>query len=197
LTELNELDNDLREQANLLADKNAKLAQAIKEKNDLQTQLTNEKNLNQTLQAQINNHTCPALAPHVFPPVNEANCSHADYAEIKEQRDNYQPQYQLICQEKEQQITHQINQSLNLGLKEPSLEQVIERIQELINKPPLTFYQEFSDSELEEQLKSSQQTISKLEKELKEQAPFGEDLNAIKELELQSLEELFGKRNNL
>src|SRR6185369_3526636 len=73
LTELNELDNDLREQANLLADKNAKLAQAIKEKNDLQTQLTNEKNLNQTLQAQINNHTCPAS--HICPPVNEANCS--------------------------------------------------------------------------------------------------------------------------
>jgi chromosome segregation ATPase len=106
-------------------------------------------------------------------------------------------EYRAQLANKEQQITHQINQSLDLGLNNPSLEQVIERIQELINKPPLTFYQEFSDSELEEQLKSSQQTISKLEKQLKEQTPFGEDLNAIKELELQSLEELFGKGNNL
>jgi len=101
-------------------------------------------------------------------------------------------QAQLVNKE---QIIHQINQSLNLGLNNPSLEQVIEKIKELINKPPLNFYQEFSDSELEEKLKSSQQTISQLEKELKEQIPF--DLNAIKELELQSLEELFGKGNNL
>jgi len=84
-----------------------------------------------------------------------------------------------------------------LGLKEPSLEQVIERIQELINKPPLTFYEEYSDSELQQQLDQANQTITRLEKELKEQTPFGEDLNVIKKLELQSLEELFGKGNNL
>jgi chromosome segregation ATPase len=105
--------------------------------------------------------------------------------------------YRTQLANKEQQTSQQLNQSLDLGLNNPSLEQVIERIQELINKPPLTFYQEFSDSELEEQLKSSQQTISQLEKQLKEQTPFGEDLNVIKELELQSLEELFGKGNNL
>ena len=106
-------------------------------------------------------------------------------------------EYQAQLVNKETQITQQINQSLDLGLNNPSLEQVIERIQELINKPPLTFYQEFSDSELEEQLNQTNQTIIRLKKQLQEQTPFEEDLNAIKELELQSLEELFGKGNNL
>jgi len=41
LVELNELESDLREQDNLLADKNAKLAQVIAEKNSLQDQINN------------------------------------------------------------------------------------------------------------------------------------------------------------
>jgi chromosome segregation ATPase len=60
---------------------------------NLQTQLTNQQNLNQTLQNQINNHTCPTLTPHVCSPcalihspephicpiIQETNCSHSDY----------------------------------------------------------------------------------------------------------------------
>jgi len=93
LNELNDLDKDFCEQENILADKNAKLAEAIKEKNDLQAQLTNERNLNQTLQEQINDHRCPTPAPHICPPcslthlsephicpiINQIDCSHEDY----------------------------------------------------------------------------------------------------------------------
>src|SRR6185312_13532825 len=96
-----------------------------------QEQLTNERNLNQTLQEQINDHRCPVPALHACPIINQVDCSHADYEEIKQQRNNYQQQYQNACQEKAaqgQQITQQINQSLNLGLNNPNLGQVIERI---------------------------------------------------------------------
>jgi DNA repair exonuclease SbcCD ATPase subunit len=192
LNELNDLDNDFCEQENILADKNAKLAEAIKEKNDLQAQLTN-------LWEQINNHVCPVPALHVCPPVNKV-CSYADYEEIKQQRDNYQQQYQNACQEKaaqEQQITQQINQSLNLGLKEPSLEQVIERIKELINKPPNTFsggsfysVSPASNKVIEKQLQEANQTILNLEQQLKDKdTPFGEDLETIKEIDLKDLAE--------
>ena len=36
--------------------------------------------------------------------------------------------------------------------RNPSLEQVITRIEELINKPPITLYQELSNGELEKEL---------------------------------------------
>ena len=89
------------------------------------------------LQEQINNHHCPVPALHVCPPcslthlsephvcpiINQIDCSHGDYWEIKKEQ-------------REQQIIHQFNHSLNLGLNNPNLEQVIEKIQELINKQP-------------------------------------------------------------
>jgi hypothetical protein len=119
-------------------------------------------------------------------------CSHTDYEEIKQQRDNYQQQVQTANQEsqqKEQAIIHQINQDLHLNLKEPNLEQLITTIHQLIQKPPQTIYEEFSNPELEKKLKQTQQTIFKLEQE--NNTPFGEDLAVIKQLELTSLEELF------
>ncbi|RHZ36146.1 hypothetical protein GvMRE_Ic2g16 [endosymbiont GvMRE of Glomus versiforme] len=124
-------------------------------------------------------------------------CSHTDYEKIKWERNNWEKQYRKVCQEKEergQEIIGELNSTLNLNLNNPNLEQVITKIQELINKPPQTIYQEFSNSELEEQLKASQQTINHLEKELTNQTtPFGEDLAVIKSLELESLEELFNQ----
>ncbi|KLL02814.1 MAG: hypothetical protein MRECE_43c003 [Mycoplasmataceae bacterium CE_OT135] len=186
LAELHELEQDFSEQERLLAEKNAKLATAIAEKNDLQKQLTNERSLNQNLQNQINNHNCPALVPHTCP--NEVNCSHADYQEIKEQRDNYQRQAQTACQEKEEkerQVIQQINQDCHLGLNNPSLEEIISRIQELIEKPPVYFTSD--NGNLQEELNQANQTISRLEKELKEQTPFGEDLAVIKEIDLRGL----------
>jgi hypothetical protein len=79
---------------------------------NLQTQLANQQNLNQTLQNQINNHTCPALPVHVCPPcplvhlpephvcpivqqVNQTSCSHADY-------DNLKTELKILNQEKAQ-----------------------------------------------------------------------------------------------
>ncbi|CAJ0750445.1 4843_t:CDS:1, partial [Entrophospora sp. SA101] len=189
LAELHELEQDFSEQARLLADKNAKLAAAIAEKNDLQKQLTDERNLNQNLQNQINNHNCPAPAPHTCPIVNEVNCSHADYQEIKEQRDNYQQQAQTACQEKEEkekQIIQQINQDLHLGLNNPSLKQVINRIQQLINKPPIYFTSD--NGNLQKELDQANQTITRLEQELAtNNTPFGENLETIKEIDLKGL----------
>jgi predicted RNase H-like nuclease (RuvC/YqgF family) len=107
-------------------------------------------------------------------------------------------EYQAELTKQEQKIVQQLNNSLKLGLDNPSLEKVIERIQELINKPPQTIYEEFSNDELEGKLNQTYQTIARLEKELSEKdAPFGENLENIKELELRSLEEIFGKGNNL
>lgn len=239
LTELNELDQDFHNLENLLAEKNAKLSQALIEindlqtrirpnlysnlqkkhsksvqqihslnsnlalikqaKNNLQTQLTQAQTLNQTLQDQINNTpACPLphLHQHTCSPctLNHFDCSHTDYQEIKQQRDNYQQQTQIARQEKqqkEQQIINQINQDLHLNLANPNLETVISHIKELIGKPPLTIYAELNDTQLETKLEKAQQTITKLEQQLKETTPFGEDLKVIKELEINSLEQLF------
>jgi len=181
LTELNELEYDFGEQENLLADKNAKLAEAIAKTNNLQTQLTNEQNISQDLQAQINHHHCPTLAPHVCPIINKVDCSHSDYEEIKEDRDNYQTQ--LIQQE--HKIAQELNNTLDLGLKEPNLEGIISKIRELLQKPSIiaTTY----DNSKIEQL---QETIVKLEKELADNSTtsFGKNLAKIKEIDLNSLE---------
>jgi hypothetical protein len=91
-------------------------------------------------------------------------------------------------------IIQSINQELNLGLDDPTLEQVITEIKELIHKPPTSFVSVPSNQAIKNQLHQAQQTITKLEKQLSEkQTPFGEDLAVIKELELTSLEELFNQ----
>jgi hypothetical protein len=77
------------------------------------------------------------------------------------------------------------------------LEQVIERIQELINKPPNTFSgsgfysaSPASNKVIEKQLQEANQTILNLEQQLKEKGtPFGEDLETIKEIDLKDLAE--------
>lgn len=103
---------------------------------------------------------------------------------------------QTLIQNAEQEKNHQatqiiqeLNNSLNLGLNEPNLEQVISKIKDLINKPPQTIYQEFNNNELESKLEKTQQTIIELEKQLANQDTlFGENLAQIKEICLNSLE---------
>ena len=87
----------------------------------------------------------------------------------------------------EQQIIQQLNTILKLNLQNPTLRQVITRIQELINKDPLI------DENIKKELATAQATIIQLQKQLSEKpdAPFGEDLAIIKETDLQSLEKLF------
>ncbi|WP_147410720.1 hypothetical protein [endosymbiont GvMRE of Glomus versiforme] len=98
---------------------------------------------------------------------------------------------------KEQQIIQKLITDLELiNLDEnANVEQVIETIRHLINKPPLTNIE--YKGNWENELEIANQTITKLEKELKEeQTPFGEDLQVIKNLELTSLTELFVQVNN-
>ncbi|CAJ0753311.1 8194_t:CDS:1, partial [Entrophospora sp. SA101] len=104
-------------------------------------------------------------------------------------KDNYQQQAQTACQEKEEkekQIIQQINQDLHLGLNNPSLKQVINRIQQLINKPPIYFTSD--NGNLQKELDQANQTITRLEQELAtNNTPFGENLETIKEIDLKGL----------
>ncbi|CAJ0893306.1 17236_t:CDS:2 [Entrophospora sp. SA101] len=125
-------------------------------------------------------------------------CSRGDCQTTKQQRDNYQQQVQTIYQEKEnkEHIICQINQELNLGLDNPNLNQIISKIKELIHKPPTSSFMTSppSNQTIKKQLQDAQQTIVKLEQELAEKnTPFGEDLAVIKQLELESLEQLFNQ----
>ena len=77
----------------------------------------------------------------------------------QKERDEYQQQ----LTQKEHQIVQQLNNSLKLGLgkDEKDLNKAITRIEELIQKPPITL-----DCEtVREELKQAQQTIIRLEKE--------------------------------
>ena len=87
----------------------------------------------------------------------------------------------------EQQIIEELNNTLKLDLQNPTLKQVITRIQELISKDPL------NDENVKKELAAAQATIIQLQKQLAERpdTPFGEDLSVIKETDLQSLEQLF------
>ncbi|CAG8609702.1 7784_t:CDS:2, partial [Scutellospora calospora] len=156
---LKNVENKLPKQDQELNEEKQKRQQAEQERNDLQNQL--------------NNHVCPILASHACSPCGLNHYQNANQA----------------SEQKEQQILHQINQSLNLNLKEPNLEQLITKIKELINKPPETIYAEFSNDELENKLNQAQETIIRLEKELGENnTPFGESLENIKEIDLNLLE---------
>jgi len=81
------------------------------------------------------------------------------------------------------------------------VEKVIQTIQALIQKPPITVsYQDDTEIErLQNSLQTAQQTIRELESKLAtvpisppNDTPFGEDLEVIKQLEITSLTELFG-----
>ncbi|RHZ36143.1 Ulp1 family isopeptidase [endosymbiont GvMRE of Glomus versiforme] len=163
---------------------NASLEEQLRNEKQAHQQTTNERDNSyqerdnyrtqaEQAKTQLNNHVCPTI--------NQVNCSHADYEVIKTERSILATQLAAVLNEKSA-IIQQINTSLNLGLNQPSLEQVITRIQELINKPPQTIYQELNNNEL----KQAQETITKLKKELKE-IPFGEDLAKIKEIDLKGI----------
>ncbi|CAJ0912263.1 9066_t:CDS:2 [Entrophospora sp. SA101] len=172
-----------RQRINGLTDK------LVRQKDNLQAQLLNEQNISQGLQDQIDNHACPVVVPHtcpicplihlpephICPIVKKTDCSHADYETLAS---------------REKEITQQLNNSLSLNLKEPNLEKVINRIQQLIKQDPITITDNSTIESLEKELNQANQTISELEKEL---TPFGEDLAVIKQLELTSLEQLFNQ----
>src|SRR3954467_2126427 len=87
---------------------------------------------------------------------------------------------------------------LNHLSPDSSVHQVISELKKLLNKPPITLKDNTSQSEIAKM----KETITKLEKKLKEKGtqkptpnsdtPFGENLAVIKSLELTSLTELFG-----
>jgi hypothetical protein len=155
------------------------------------TDLTVLPNMNGKTLIQLVNHKCPTPAPHTCPPcplihlpnshvcpiINKIECSHTDYEELKQQ-------LETTLNEKSA-ITSKINQDLKLDLNNPSLEQVITKIKELINKPP-TFTG--NDENLKKELEQAQQTIIVLEKQLQKTTPFGESLETIKEIDINSLE---------
>ena len=102
---------------------------------------------------------------------------------------------------------------LNHLSPDSSVREVISELKKLLNKPPITL----KDNTAQSELVKMKETITKLEKKLKEkgnqktipnsdipfsedlkkttpnsETPFGEDLEVIKQLELTSLTELFG-----
>jgi hypothetical protein len=149
-----------------------------------QNQQRAEQELN-NLQNQLNNHVCSGAGNSTSP--SATGNSGGDRSQTNEET-NKTP-----GENNEQQIIHQLNQSLNLNLTNPTLNQVISKIQELIHKPPTSsFMASPSNQTIKKSLQDAQQTILKLEQELSEKStPFGEDLAVIKKLELTSLEELF------
>ena len=153
-------------------------------------QLTNQQNLNQTLQAQIDNHACSALPDHTCPTLTSHTDSPCSLIHLPEPH-VCSIQTNNCSHSEESQITQKINEELNLGLANPNLKQVISKLKELIHKPPTIVYQEDFE-ENQEQLNQTQQTVLHLEKQLQEKnTPFGENLETIKQLELTSLQELF------
>src|SRR5215216_1606097 len=128
--------------------------------------------------------------------MNNSPNSLVDYQKNKEQN-NYQPSVNIQPDNDEQKILQELNQSLNLGLNNPNLKQVINKIQELIHKPPSSFSNSglysspATDKAIDKQLQAAQQTILQLEKELSQKdTPFGGDLATIKNLEIKKLEQL-------
>ncbi len=181
LAELNELEQDFREQERLLAGKNAKLAEAIANQNNLQTQ--------------INNHVCPVPPVHTCEPCSlihlpephecpiKIDCSaHNDYEEVKKQRDDFQTK--LSSQELE--IIQRLNNTFKLGLdpNEKDLNQVISKLKELIDKPPLTI----EDEIIKQELIKAQGIVTKLEKELTEKT-IGENIKEIIKIDEKLLNE--------
>lgn len=152
----------------------------------IEEELKTEKEQHKQTKQKLNNHVCSGTVNPGSPTDTEND---SDNNQTKEK------EVKIIREDNEQQITQQINKELNLGLDNPSLNQVITEVKELIHKPPTSFaISTPSNQALKNQLHKTQQTIVKLEKELQEkQTPFGEKLEVIKELELNSLQELFNQ----
>jgi hypothetical protein len=93
-----------------------------------------------------------------------------------------QTQAKIIKQNNEQEIIQELNSTLKLNLKNPTLKQVITEIQSRIAKDPVVIQKVFN---------YAFDTVQKVEQELIQQnTPFGEDLAVIKELEIKGLNEL-------
>jgi hypothetical protein len=91
-------------------------------------------------------------------------------------------QVKIIQKNNEQEVIQELNTSLNLNLQNPNLKQVISEVQSRIAKDPVVVEKGFN---------YAFDTFQTVEKGLTQQtAPFGEDLEVIKDLEIKGLNEL-------
>ena len=190
ITEINLELTNLNDTLNTLPNQSQKDKQKINKLTKQQQSLLKQRSY---LVKQLNNYTCPTLPVHTCSPCplihlpephtcpNNFSCSHADYSQIKEQNDNYQQQ----LANQEQQIVQQLNTTFKLGLspQEKNLQKAIIEISKLIAKPPLTV----TDEVIKQELIQAQTTITKLEKELTEKTPRGENIKEIIQIDEQLL----------
>ena len=160
-------------------------------------------------EAKNNNHHCPVNPPYASTvptqTTTETNNEWENkYQQEKTRADNLQNQLSTIHEQTQQQITQQLNNELGLGLgADINLNQVINRVKELINGGGSSswsgggssgFYGSYDNTSanLQNELNQAHQTIKILQSQLNNSdTPFGEDLAVIKQLELESLEQLF------
>ena len=121
------------------------------------------------------------------------------YQQEKQSHQQIKQQSKTEKNNKETIIIQILNNKLKLNLENPTLEQIISKIQELIGKPPITLTYENNQKELAE----AKEKVAKLEKELQEKTiekpiniptntPFGESLEKIIEIDLRGLEKELG-----
>ena len=98
---------------------------------------------------------------------------------------------------REKQIIQKLNTTLNLNLTNPTLEQVITKIKELINKPSTIIVDNEKVDSLEKNLARARQTIQDLQAQLQDEKPtilLGEDLAKIINLEKKNMSEILSKQ---
>ena len=138
-----------------------------------QNQKRAEQELN-NLQNQLNNHVCSGAGNTTSPTATRNDSGGHNQTNEKEVK--------IIQQNNEQKIIQELNTTLKLNLKNPTLKQVISEIQSRIAQDPVI---------VQGNLDQVWQTIQKAEEKLVDQTPFGEDLETIKDLEIKGLNELF------
>ncbi|CAJ0844800.1 3787_t:CDS:10 [Entrophospora sp. SA101] len=150
--------------ARLIIAKHSKTTTDPSQITNLQNQLTKEKQEHQTTKS-------------------ARQKAEQDRDQAQKERDAYQTQ----LTQQEQKIVQQLNNSFKLGLdkEEKDLNKAITRIEKLIQKPPITLGYET----IKEELRQAQQTITKLEKQLTEKTPFGENIKEIIQIDEKLLNE--------
>jgi hypothetical protein len=150
------------------------------ESENLTEKLKNEQTAHQetkqklnNLQNQLNNHVCLGAGNQTSPATGDNSNIHNQTSE---------KEVKIIQQNNEQKIIQELNTTLKLNLKNPTLKQVISEIQSRIAQDPVI---------VQGNLDQVWQTIQKAEEKLVDQTPFGEDLETIKDLEIKGLNELF------